>query len=96
VTTLTEHKKEVRALILLKNNSLVSGSFDKTIKVWNQKNENSFECVATLNQISEVWSLAISGKSLLVSGHEDGTIKIRNQTSFVLLQNFLDVKTILR
>jgi len=60
VNTLTEHKLEVFALILLKNNSLVNGSRDKTIKVWNQKTENTFECVATLNQSSEVWSLAIS------------------------------------
>jgi WD40 repeat protein len=83
---LTEHKKDVLALILLKNNSLVSGSSDKTIKVWNQKNENTFECIATLNHDSGVLSLTISGSSLLVSGHGDGTIQIRNQTSFVLLQ----------
>ena len=50
------------------------------------KNENTFECVATLNQSSEVLSLAISGSSLLFIGHYDGTIQIRNQTTFVLLQ----------
>jgi len=86
VNTLTEHTGGVFALILLQNNSLVSGSWDKTIKVWNQKIENTFECVATLNQSSAVWSLAISGSSLLISGHWDGTIQIRNQASFVILQ----------
>jgi len=84
--TLTKHKERVTALILLKNNGLVSGSFDKTIKVWNQKTEKTFECVVTLKQSSKVSSLTISGSSLLVSGHYDGTIQIRNQTSFVLLQ----------
>jgi len=83
---LTDHKLEVFALILLNNNSLVSGSDDKTIKVWNQMTENTFECVATLNQRSEVWSLEISRSSLLVSGHWESTIQIRNQASFVILQ----------
>jgi len=86
LTNLTEHTGIIRALILSKNNSLVSGSSDLTIKVWNQMTENTFECVVTLKQSSGVSSLAISGSSLLISGHADGTIKIFNQTSFVLLQ----------
>ena len=87
LTTLGEHSKEVWTLVLLKNNSLVSGSSDKTIKVWNQKgNGTNFECVATLNLQSEVLSLAVSGNTLLMSGHSDGSIEIRNQTSFLLLQ----------
>jgi len=69
VSTLRGHTSAVNSLILLKNNSLVSGSVDETIKVWNQKNENTFECVATLKQNSSVYSLAISGNSLLISGH---------------------------
>jgi WD40 repeat protein len=89
VTTLTEHTEGISALTLLKNNSLVSGSWDKTIKVWNQMTENTFECIVTLNHDSEVWSLAISVSTFLISGHGDGTILIRNQTSFVLLQTLI-------
>ena len=86
---MTEHKDKITALLLLKNNSLVSASLDSLIKVWNQKDENSFECIATLDQSIEV-SLALYGSSLLISGHIDGTIQIRNQTSFVLLQTLED------
>jgi hypothetical protein len=39
-----------------------------TIKVWNQKTDKSFECIATLSQNSAVFSLAISGKSLFRVG----------------------------
>ncbi len=70
----------------LKNKSLISGSLDKSIKVWNQINETSFECIATLNQEREVYSLAISGSSLLISGHSDGSIQIKNVASFSLKQ----------
>ena len=76
----------ITSLILLKNNSLVSGSLLDGIKVWNKKNEYNFKCVATLNESRDVFSLAISGSSLLIRGHLDGSIQIRNQTSFDLFQ----------
>ncbi len=52
----------------------------------NQINQTWFECIATLNESSGIYSFAISGKTLLMSGHIDGSIQIRNQSSFVLLQ----------
>jgi hypothetical protein len=85
IATLATQGYWVDALILLKNNSLVSGTTDN-LNVWNQKNESAFECVATLNLGIRILSLAISGSSLLISGHSDGTIQIRNQTSFFLFQ----------
>jgi len=90
------HNKTIMAICVLENGLIATGSendatikiwkIDKNIKVWNHRTEDTFECVATLNQESEINSLAIFGRSLLIIGHRDGTIQIRNQTSFVILK----------
>jgi len=85
VTILTEHLAQVNAFTILKNNSLVSG--EKDIKIWNQINESSFECVRTLAlEDSFIYSLASFESALLLSGDNTGSIQIWNQKTLKLLQ----------
>ena len=53
--TLKGHKCTVRALVLLKNGDLASGSVDRTIKIWNTK-EGTVKRTLTGHDGS-VWSL---------------------------------------
>jgi len=89
LTTLTGHSFYVNALVVLKNNSLVSGSEDKTIKIWNQINETWFECVNTLKQARSIFSLTAYKTVLLISCDIDGKIYIWNQTSFQFIQKIV-------
>jgi WD40 repeat protein len=66
----------------LKNGNFASGSWDKTIKIWDQ---NNFKCIKTLNNGSLVLSLAESNGKL-ISGSEEGGIKIWNSQTFELLK----------
>ncbi len=75
------------ALIVLKNNSLVSGSSDKTIKVWIQLNDTLFKCVNTLTQQNtEIWSLVEYDSNLFISGAQYGDINFWSQTTSEMLQ----------
>jgi len=84
IAYLTEHNGKITALILLNNKSLVSSAED-SIKIWNQTNDTSFECIRTLNKGSQAYSLANYQNILLISGHFDGNIKIWNHKTFDLL-----------
>jgi len=85
ITNLTEHKYAVYTLAVLTNGSLISGSADRTIKVWNQKNENSFECVSNLNHPDQVRSLAVLN-NLILSGLVNGSIYVWNENSSEFIQ----------
>jgi WD40 repeat protein len=68
------HKNSIYAITMLKNNLLASGSFDKTIKIWDlyslenidtlYGHDDSIECLLTLRN------------GLLLSGSADGTIRV--------------------
>jgi len=55
--------------------TLISGSYDKTIKIWDM---NTGLCVNTLNGHSEsIWSIALTPDGTrIVSGSEDKSVKI--------------------
>ncbi len=72
VKTLIGHTKRVTSLLTLPDNRLVSGSMDKTIKVWNV----SRDFCTTLDQKNEVVSLAILPKDRIAGGGWRGTVKI--------------------
>ncbi|MFN6528315.1 serine/threonine-protein kinase [Nostoc sp. ChiSLP03a] len=76
--TLTGHSNPVDSVAFSRDgNTLASGSYDKTIKLWNLA---TGEQIRTLTGHSDkIWSVAISpdGKTL-VSGSEDKTIKLWN------------------
>lgn len=76
--TLTGHQGWVYCLVMLKNGNLASGSVDKTIKVWNIKN-NEGVAIVTLadpnglgNGISSLLQLQ---NGVLVSGSYDNAIR---------------------
>jgi len=75
----------VSKLLKLNDTTFASGSFDKTIKVWNAINKT---CVANLSQGSPVLGLKKMGNSVLISNSEDNTIKLWDLDAYKLLQSF--------
>ena len=74
ITTLTGHTDSVFCLIQLRNGYLVSGSSDKTIKIWNIETR---ACIQTLTDHTDwVYDLLELKNGNIVSGSRDGTIKI--------------------
>ena len=68
--TLVEHGGPVYALTQLEGGKLVSGSNDRSCKVWSRE----WECERTL-ECSAVWTLAVCN-GRVVSGSVDGTITV--------------------
>jgi len=68
------HIHSVNTLALLPDGRLISGSLDKTIKLWDLKSQT---CVATLTGHGKsVEALALLPDGRLVSGSKDNTIKL--------------------
>ncbi|WP_330926814.1 WD40 repeat domain-containing protein [Candidatus Sororendozoicomonas aggregata] len=75
--TLTGHKGCVTSLLVLPDGRLVSGSYDKTIKIWDLSKPQGHRCVAILTGHSgEVLALTLLPDGRLVSGSADNTIKV--------------------
>ena len=71
---LTGHAESVFCIFLLENgHELVSGSFDKTLKIWDME---SGTCTKTLENTSYIYCLNQLTSELIVSGSEDGSIKV--------------------
>ena len=86
IRTLTEHKSYVRSVaISADGQTLASGSWDKTIKLWNLK---TGDLLRTLTEHkNSVWSVAISADGqTLASGSADHTIKLWNLKTGDLLR----------
>jgi WD40 repeat protein len=65
----------VYALAILPNSNIVSGSYDKTIKIW--QSEYPYQLITTLyGHTSEVYKLIILPNSNIVCTSDDNTIKI--------------------
>ena len=63
---------------------LVSGSWDKTVKIWKRDSAGTFNCQSTLNAHS-YWVTAVSWSTCgkwLVSGGDDKKINIYNAQTF--------------
>jgi WD40 repeat protein len=75
--TLQWHSNDVYAITTLPNGDLISGSSDKTIKIWNP---NDGKLKRTINGHTHyVRALTTLPNGDLVSGSDDMTIKIWNQ-----------------
>lgn len=71
-----EHKGRINCLIKLKNNQVVSGSQDKTIKIWDIEKK---ECLYTLEgHTSIIWEIKSLTKNRLISAADDNTSRIWN------------------
>lgn len=70
--SLLGHEDSIIALIV-DGKTLISGSSDKTIKLWNL---DTHQCIATLDNISPVMCLADAGNGIVFAGSQDGIIRI--------------------
>jgi WD40 repeat protein len=74
IVLLQGHKGDVNALLLMSPTMLISGSEDKTIKVWDLSKQKD-QCIATLfGHTNPVTSLAKVDDKTFLSGSEDGTV----------------------
>jgi WD40 repeat protein len=83
------HQRSVKSVAIIENgNKIVSGSNDKTIKIWNSE---SGECLDTLTgHTGAVTSIAIIQKSMIiVSGSDDKTIKLWNSITGICLHTLI-------
>ena len=81
--TLRDHTYWVESIILLNNEQLVSGSSDKTIKIWQKATETSFELNITLTgHTSTVRSLVVLSAHTFASSSSDKTIRVWDQRIF--------------
>jgi WD40 repeat protein len=75
--TIKGHSKSITSLIYDESyRLLISSSYDKTIKVWDSKNE--FTCIKTIFLSSYILCLLSLPNGYFVSGCHDGNIKIRD------------------
>ena len=84
--TLKGHTSHIHSLVYIYDNSLASGSYDKTIKIWNI---TTGECIQTLEgHTFNVCSLVYLGDDILASGSYDGTYY--EDYEYIPLQSELD------
>jgi WD40 repeat protein len=73
--TIKAHTLCVQCILILPSGIMVTGSFGRSIKIWN----SNAECIATLiGHNSSVHSLAYLNENLIISGSNDRSIKLWN------------------
>lgn len=75
--TLIGHRDKIVTIIELSSGKIASGSYDKTIKIWNPNNDRREE-EYTINEAETVLCLLEFQPSLLLSGSSDNSIKLWN------------------
>lgn len=69
------------------DNTLLTGSFDRTMKVWNT---TSCECLSTLRMRSQVWSLMkTKDKTRFVCGLYSGRVEVRRVNDLGVISSFM-------
>ena len=77
IATLTGHTDWVRTVTALPDGRVVSGSSDKTLKVWDLNNPEGKECIATLTgHENRVRTVTVLPDGRVVSGADDNTLKV--------------------
>jgi WD40 repeat protein len=75
IMIMSEHTQAISSLCLLNDQYLVSGSFDKTIKLWDIN--NNFKCINTLKgHENSIFSVTQLRDDSLISSSFDGTIRL--------------------
>ncbi|MFC2140907.1 DUF4062 domain-containing protein [Acidobacteriota bacterium] len=81
------HKSSITCLLLLKEDLLVSGSLDKTVRLWRLPSGNSLLLEGHLGRVA---CIAADAKSnMIASGSHDKILKIWNIEKGVLIKNLL-------
>ena len=81
--TLSGHASGVTSLRVLSNGSPISGSRDKSIKIWNKETSQVIQTISVFT--SEIWSLLELNKNQIVVGTASGQIKLINSNPIVSL-----------
>jgi WD40 repeat protein len=84
IDKLTGHKDGVCCLLMISNDRLASGSWDKTIKIWDL---NIYKSIITLNKHEGIIiCLKLLSNNKLASGSDDKTINIWNLNNYSCIQ----------
>ena len=73
IKTLDGHTQNVRS-VALDDDIIVSGSYDKSIKVWDRK--NNYQLIETLTEHTDWVNSVALDANIIVSGSDDNTIKV--------------------
>ena len=88
------HNNDVYNVIEIRENELISVSYDKTIKKWEIKKENKFECTKTItfqNSNSCCNILKINENEFVTSSYDDKCLKFWNSNDY---SNIATIKNI--
>ena len=68
------HNDKITKVIYCLNGNIISCSWDKTIKIWEENKDNKFNCIQILKHSKWISSiLLLNDKNLLISSGKDGT-----------------------
>jgi len=84
--TFVGHSQNIRGVVEKDDNTIITGSIDKTMKVWNK---TTCQCLKTLEldvSISRV--VKTKNNSCLICGFFDGVVQMRGTTDLELLSSF--------
>jgi WD40 repeat protein len=83
--------KSVTSLAVLPDGKLVSGSFDRTVRIW----ENGTCCHILKGHTLEVTCLAVLPDGMLASGSDDLTVRVwENGVCLLILSHISHVKSL--
>ncbi len=76
------HKDKITKVIYCSNGKIISSSWDKTIKIWEENKDNNYNCIQILKHSKWISSiLLLNDKNILISSAKDGT-KFWNLTNY--------------
>ncbi len=93
---LKDHSDGARKIIEIKDNELISVSYDKTMKIWKLNNENKYECIKSIifqNQKSCCSILKLNEKEFITSSCEEKILKFWNSDDYSFIDNIKDIET---
>jgi WD40 repeat protein len=103
IVSFQAHQSGIRSMVILGNGQLVTGSYDKTIRIWNNPLEILSQSTVTQRSVKNAYTpiktllshtscvialIAIPQGNLLASGSADYTIKIWDLEKGEVIKNF--------
>ena len=90
------HSNTVYKVIEIKNNELISISWDKTMKIWILNNKKLFECISTIyfqNSCSSCNILKLNENEFVTSSCYDKSIKFWNSENYSNISTINNIET---